>query len=281
MTPEGSGYSGGRFYTVLTEAVAEFTEHGFDSQERLDYWLKRIADAARDSLIPEHVMEREIRDALQAAYVRQIERGAILKRHPGVPRFTLDQVRPKLRAELDRRIMANASLIKLHRAEAVETTLRRFSGWATSIPAGGSRVVERNEVKGGIRKALAQLPFEDRRCAIDQGHKFVADLDRILAVDAGALAAIWHSHYRQAGYNYRVDHKERDGRVYLLRGSWAADRGLIKAGPAGYTDAITQPAEEVFCRCYYEWLYALRDLPDAMLTEKGRLALGEAGARAA
>jgi hypothetical protein len=281
MTPEGSNYSGGRFYTVLTEAVAEFTEHGFDSQERLDFWMKRIEDAARDSLIPLATMEREIRSALQAAYARQIERGAILRRHPGVARFTLEQVKPKLRAELDRRIMANAQLIKLHRAEAVETTLRRFSGWATSIPAGGSRVVERVQTKTGIRKALAQLPFEDRRCAIDQGHKFVADLDRILAVDAGALAAVWHSHFRQAGYNYRVDHKERDGRVYLLRGCWGMDRGLIKAGPAGYTDQITAPAEEVFCRCYYEWLYALRDLPDIMLTEKGRLALSEAQRRVA
>jgi hypothetical protein len=44
----------------------------------------------------------------------------------------------------------------------------------------------------------------------------------------------------------------------------------MKPGPDGYTDQITQPAEEVNCRCYYEYIYNLADLPDEMLTEKGR-----------
>jgi hypothetical protein len=43
----------------------------------------------------------------------------------------------------------------------------------------------------------------------------------------------------------------------------------MKPGEAGYTDQITKPGEEVFCRCYYRWLYNMRALPPAMLTVKG------------
>jgi hypothetical protein len=58
-----------------------------------------------------------------------------------------------------------------------------------------------------------------------------------------------------------------------VRGCWAVEKGLIKPGPAGYTDEITRPAEEPFCGCYYRYLYNLRDLPANMLTEKGKEAL--------
>ena len=50
----------------------------------------------------------------------------------------------------------------------------------------------------------------------------------------------------------------------------AIERGLMKAGPAGYTDEIDKPGERVFCRCYYQFVYMLASLPDDMLTEKGR-----------
>jgi hypothetical protein len=39
--------------------------------------------------------------------------------------------------------------------------------------------------------------------------------------------------------------------------------------PNGYTDEIEQPGEFVYCRCYYQWIYALRDLPRDMLTQRG------------
>ena len=50
----------------------------------------------------------------------------------------------------------------------------------------------------------------------------------------------------------------------------------MKPGRAGYTDEITQPAEEPFCRCYYVYLYSLGRVPDDMITKKGRAALVEA-----
>lgn len=269
------------FLDVLTEAVRDLAEHGYDSGQRVEFWLRRIRETAEKSLTPQHQLEQMLRDALTATYQRLIERGEIARMNPGVARFTIEKLRPRLRGELDRRILASADLIKLNRRKAIETTLQRFQGWSTSIPAGGSEVVAKGETKTDIRKSLARLPFEERRVIIDQTHKLRASISEIVATDGGAIAGIWHSHWRQAGYNYREDHKERDRAVYAVRDSWAADGGLMKVGAAGYTDAITRPAEEPFCRCFYQWIYALRDLPKDMVTKKGREALDAARAAVA
>ena len=245
------------------------------SEDALRDWMQRIRDAAARSMTPEYVVERQVRDGLFAAYQRSVEKGGILVRHGDVPRFTLERVKPKLRAELDRRILASTALIKLNREQAVEKTLQRLSGWATSIPVGGSDVVDKNPVKTEIRKALAQLPFEVRRVAIDQSHKLVSSVSNIIATDGGALAVRWNSHFRDAHYHFRPDHKIRDGKVYAIRGNWAIEAGYMKAGPAGYYDQVTAFAEEPFCRCYGSYLYALRRLPPETLTEKGREWLAE------
>jgi len=260
------------FYETITAAVADITDRGYDPI-RVDEWLLRIEQAAKQSLTPPDVMEATLRRSLEGLYKRYVERAGLLKLNPGVSRFTLDQLKPKLRVELDRRIMASAQLIKMNREAAIQKTLQRFSGWSTSVPEGGSKVIDKNDVKGDIKKSLKSLPFEERRVIIDQGHKFVAALSETLAVDGGAIAGIWHSNWKQRNYNYRKDHKERDGKVYTMRGNWAQERGLMKCGPAGYTDEITQPGEEVFCRCFYQWIYSLRDLPDDMLTKKSDAAL--------
>ena len=245
------------------------------------FWSKQIREAAERVTKSQAQMEQMLKDAMVSVYRRMVEKGVILKRHPGVARFTLERIRPALRAELDRRIMASASLIKLNKEAAIDQTLRRFAGWSTSIPVGGSAEPDKRKAKADIKKSLSQYPFEVRRVLVDQGHKLSSSLSTIVAEGGGALAGIWHSHFRQANYNYREEHKERDGLVYLVRASWALEEGLIKKGEAGYTDDVTQPAEEPFCRCYYSWIYNLRDIPKDMLTRKGADALAAAKAKVA
>jgi hypothetical protein len=257
------------FYETVRAAVADLAEHGFDSIERVNKWVAAIEAAALRDLIPEATLEARLRETLEAVYRKEIVNGGILKMHPGVGRFTLQNVAPRLHAELDRRMAASRDLIVLNRREAIEKTKRRFRGWASSVPAGGSKAVDRREETEDVRKALRSLPYEERRVAIDQGYKFLSSLSATLASDGGAIAGEWHSHWRQLNYDYREDHKERDLKVYLVRNSWAHKAGFVKPGPSGYLDEITQVGEEVFCRCWMTWFYALSQLPAEMLTKKG------------
>ena len=263
------------FQEVLNAAISDIAEYGFDSIERIDGWKRKLEQAANESLMSSISMEQKLRDGLAKVYRQAIDKGGIFKHHPGVERFTIERIKPQLRSELDRRIMASASLIKINRQQAIAKTLQRFEGWSTSIPAGGVSAEKRSEVKANTRKALKQLPFEERRVLIDQSSKLISAINDIVASESGAIAGAWVSHWRRAGYQFRPDHKERDGKVYLIRDSWADKAGLVKPGKNGYVDDITAPAQEVYCQCYYRYLYAISALPDDMLTVKGKAKLAE------
>ena len=263
------------FYAVLTSAINAILDQGYVDASQIAMWVEHIRRAAIRDMISPAVLEKTLNDTMRAIYRRNVDRAGMLKYHPGVERFTLARVAPKLRSELDRRIMASANLIKLNRQEAIETTLRRFSGWATSIPPGGTDAASRRKVKEQIRKPIASLPFVERRVAIDQGMKLTSSLSEILATDGGALAGHWVSHFRQKNYDFRPEHKhlDIDGGLFVVPDNWALRQGLMKLDGARYITDIERPGEKPFCRCYYQWVYSLNRLPVSMLTEKGRAAV--------
>ncbi|QAA74139.1 hypothetical protein [Klebsiella variicola] len=264
------------FARTVREAVKFFLRNGYTSQQELEQWQAIIRQAAESETDDDYMSM--VSDRLRKAYDLQVSKAGALERHKGLSRFTLNYMEPKLRSELDRRILASADLIKLNRTAAINKTVQRFSGWATSIPVqdyvgGGLSASSRSGIVANaqhIQKSAEQVDYEARRVMIDQSHKLIANIDNIIATNNNAIAAEWHSHWRQPGYDYREDHKERDKLVYLIRGNWAQKNGYVKAGPAGYLDEITQPGEEVFCRCYVTYLYNLRSIPEDMLTQKGR-----------
>jgi hypothetical protein len=257
------------FFEILTKAVNDIIENGYDSEERIKMWMDRIYKSAMAELIPEAQIQQELEKALRSAFHRLVTKGGLAKGN--ISKFDVSKLTPKLQSELNRRIVTSSNLIKLNREETINSVLRRFEGWATSIPPGGSKVVDRVQQKKDIRKSLGKIGFEQRRVIIDQTHKLIANINDIVAVENGAIAGKWHSHWKQINYNYRKDHKERDEKIYVIRGSWADKQGYLEH-PYGYTDEITQPGEEVYCRCNYVYLYNLKQCKN-ILTKKGEIAL--------
>ena len=263
------------FAEILMQAVRDLTAFGFTDIERLNTWLRKLRFAAIGDLPTYRQLESQVADALRAAFNRALSKSAIQRNQRGIQRFRVEQIKPQLRGELDKRILASVNLIKLNRDQAIEKTLQRFQGWATSIPSGGSRVVDKRDVKEDIGKSMQKIRFEQRRVAIDQGHKLVAAVNEVIALQTGAIAAEWRSHGKyDKRYDARPEHLARDGHIYAIRGNWAMERGLMNKG-AGYTDEIERVGELPYCRCFYVYLHNLRELPDSMLTERGRFALQE------
>jgi len=257
------------FYEVINSAIADFLKHGFDDVNRLDKWLLQIKLSAHNHLMSEREMQAKMEKSLHSAFNRLVTKNGLVSKD--VSKYDITKLSGKLRAELDRRIIASANLIKYDRERSISMVLRRFEGWATSIPAGGTKIKPTPKEKANIKKGMSDVGFWQRRIIIDQTHKLIANINDIVAVDNGAIAARWHSHWKQINYDYRKDHKERDSKIYAIRDSWAVKEGYINP-INGYTDDITSPGEEVFCRCNYVYLYNLRQVKD-LLTKKGLMAL--------
>lgn len=252
---------------VLTNALRDLEQHGYDSPERVEKWVRALSIAIERTGIKN---DADLKQSIRASLTPKLHNAtSTALRGMGIGRFTKANLSPRLYNELDRRILASTSLIKLNRTTAINDTLQRFIGWSTSIPIGGGKVDDKVEIKQGIKKALAQLNYVERRVVIDQTSKLIANVNNIVAMDGGAIAGIWNSHWKQKNYNYRHNHAERDKKIYLIRDSWADKEGLVKP-VNGYTDEITSPAEEIYCQCYYQYVFRLERLPKEMLTKKGQ-----------
>ncbi len=263
------------FRQVLSEAVAYFEKWGYENPSVLLTWITRIRMAAEKEAGTLASRQKNVRDALNSIFYRMTQKGRLIERaNPGISKVTIRMIAPSLKSELDRRILASADLIRLNRDRAIEETLQRFSGWCTSIPPGGSGAVEKREVISHISKPLQSRTFEERRLAIDQGHKLVANVNHIIGVQSGAIAVKWR-HVHQAGYDGRPEHEARDGQIYVLKDSWAREKGLVKAGSNPFYDDIDQVSVAPFCRCWAEFKISLSQLPEDCLTAKGKKTLEE------
>jgi hypothetical protein len=261
------------FAEVLKSAMDDVERRGFLSIEQVKEWERRLAEALRRSFTPDAVMKTMVDRALVRLYEQMVDQAKILKFHPGVPRFTLERIKPHLRPELDKRIALSLNLIRLNKESVVSKMQQRFSGWASSVPAGGSDHSKAREAKDTLKKGLSGLRFEERRVLIDQGAKLVSSINATLAQQGNAIAAVWRSHAHQQNYDFRVQHAayevESLRRPFLVRDSWIIKDGLVKTTGARYTDDVEQPAELPFCRCAWSWKYNLRQLPRDMLTKQG------------
>ena len=255
------------FDSVLSDAIRDLMENGF-SLARFRYW-QALLDLMVESEYASVDAKEKIKASLTEIFKKRVTPTALTKFHPGLDRTSIARIVPRLRPELERRIITSADLIKLNREQAIAQTMKRFSGWMSSVPEGGTDALSLRKVKEQIIKPLRSLSFEERRLHIDQGHKMIANVNAILAEQSNAIVVIWRSHYRQAGYDYREDHKERDGKVYALKGNWAIEAGFMNKGD-GYIEDTEMFGEAINCQCFGTYYRSLRDLPAGMLTRKGR-----------
>jgi hypothetical protein len=252
--------AGRDFRSLLQQAIQDITVNGYDSPEQIELWIIKLRDAAEREVGGLDRSDPIVRRQLEAVYAKAVSKGGIAARIPEIPRYTVQMVAPHLRAELDRRIIAATDYIKIRREEA---------GWATSIPKGGDRSVNKVDTTKLIGKSLQQFRFEQRRVAIDQGHKLMANVSEIVAADNDAIAAEWCVVHR-SGYENRPAHKARAGEIFLVRGCWALTEGLIKRAGRRYIDEVERPAQLPLCSCSYRYITSPKRLPEDMLTAKGR-----------
>jgi len=259
------------FRSLLMDGLRAFAKRGYISEADLQDWIAQLHAALDYELPTDAELRKDLQRTLDAIYRRDVTRLGVIRRVPGISRYTLERIAPHLRAELDRRLFAGVDLIRLNKRGATEKTLQRFAGWVSSVPQAGTVETNLRDVATEIIKPIRQLKYEARRVGIDQGHKLAAAVAHVAAKQEGAIAAIWHDRgEHDHGYDARPEHLKRSGKLFLIRESWAMDEGLVRKGALAYTDEIEQPAELPFCSCTYEYVTSPNSLAEAVLTAKGR-----------
>jgi hypothetical protein len=248
-------------FRVLTSALSYYSNHGYTDQTTLNQYTNSLKAAIVYYLM--RPKAKNPRDLLQSSFDRFLKKSTLRKKE-------INNIYTDLSRELHKRQAATDELIKYRKEESILQVLRRFVGWATSIPKGGIKDIDKVKEKDAIRKEIFELPLVESRIINDQTRKMESNLNELIAIDNGAIAAKWHSQWRTPDYNYREPHKsiDVDADIFVIRNSWAHKDGLIKE-INGYTDDRELPGQLPNCKCVYHYLYKLTDLPKEMLTKKG------------
>jgi hypothetical protein len=258
---------------IVNKALQELSQSGLNDPVQVAQWAERLRAAADGSFKPLNQVKTDVTKYFTTIYnraTRPRKPPRVTKSAPQqtiIRRYDRSNLSKEAKLELDRRIVSSIALIKLNREISAASAAKTLIGWHSSItPEGESHT---KVPVSTVAKDLKRIPYEENRVIIDQGHKLVASLHDIVSRNSGAIAAIWHSHAHQIGYDSRPEHAARQDAIFIIRGSWADKEGLIKpAQSPGYTDQVEAPAEFPFCRCHYQYVFNLQDLPRSMLTQK-------------
>jgi hypothetical protein len=157
-----------------------------------------------------------------------------------------------------------------------EDQLGRFCDLVSQLlqqtPEGGSKDNSLKRQITNIKSEVRSLAMWDELFYIYKTSSFPSEVEYIFKLENNPIACVWYYNPRdeQGDYRKTYDHRQRQGHVYAVRGNWAIEKDLMRAGPDRYIDEISRPCQEVGCMCHLRWLYALRELPQDMLTKKGK-----------
>jgi len=281
-----------RLSDILQSAITDIAVNGYNSEITINRWLMRLQNSLKNYSAGLPQARSLIDKSMTNEFNRQFfdfrgnPTSKFLQRNRGIDAFTLQRLRPKAQAKLQERIIQNANLIVLDRDAAIADTLKRFQGWTVGQVA--KQALTKTDVKEQaetILKPISNSPanFVKRLRVIDQNAKMVAAVNDVIANDGGALAMTWHQNWsanpREKGTSEKTNHKQFDGKTFIMRESWAVKEGLLKKGELPfYEDLGTTPGHEVYCGCTASYDYSLTALyrirPDAF-TVKGLKRIGK------
>jgi hypothetical protein len=242
-------------------------------------------------------LEPDLRREYKKAYYSYIN-GGYKKYHPGVKAYRIEDMKAAYRKEVQNSVDNSIALIKTQNQEFIRKMQDRFRNWAT-IPSNDMRGFSDNpeKVMSYLRNGVLNIPEErkemtnhQRFIVVDQTRKLISNMNAITAKEAGSFAFIWHNRRdakvtgRPGGKNKPTpahgDHWEREGKLYLVRDSWAVKKGLVKKVPGvEFAEDIEdgRPGIPIACRCYAEYISNIEDVPEQyrdILTASGREYLG-------
>jgi hypothetical protein len=258
-----------RLKNFIKNSLARVLRDGW-TPELLAQLMSEYEALAQSSVLS--MTPRATLNPMVAMFQSEIANDKILKRHPDISRVTFDMIQPQFRQILNDRIHANIDLIVLDRANSIGVSTRRFGDWLVNTqPLQGK--VDMKPIYSNVGKPIEQVKFEEARRAIDQGHKMSRAIDETLAEQSGAIAAIWNGNVKTKTYDARPEHTERDGKIFVYRGGWAATDGLIKKGDNDWIEDLEDPpAHLINCTCKFQYVYSLRKLyrlAPELFTKKG------------
>ena len=171
---------------------------------------------------------------------------------------------PLLMERLDWCIENYGAQAKLYREDQLARFRQMVSEFLEEVPIGSSKDKALKQKITKIKSEIRSLAKWDKLFWTYKASSFPTELEYIFQLESNPIACVWNYNRSDEVGEYRktYDHRQRDGHVYAVRGNWAIEKGLMRAGPHGYVDEISRPCQEVGCMCRLVWVQRAPSIAD-------------------
>lgn len=277
---------------LLKKRVDELLKKNYNqtlSAKEVDQLLSEFENLNRKEL-EKYLKELEpsIRRMMKNQYTQLIKSGNLkITLRP----YSWDDMTPKIKKQLKNATENTLSYIKGQDEQFIQKIKQEFRNWGT-LPSKETRGINEKQAKKKFNENVLEGKTEELTAyqefiMLDQTRKFAATINRLEAEEGGAFAFEWdiRGDKRVVGNPTGIypkgnakhgNHWERDGKLYLLRDSWAVKKGYVKAGNGViFADEIPDgmPSVAVGCRCLAHYVFTLHSIPEEykfILTKEGK-----------
>lgn len=150
------------------------------------------------------------------------------------------------------------------RVNEIDARIKKFIDWANSDAATKKKSV------ADIRSVLKSINKWHKGFYTNRAFRFIDDVDIIANIENGAISARWSY---SPPYTEECGHEPLNDQHFLIRDCWAIEQGLINTTNAKFFDEA--PKQKGGCRCCFIFKFRIDQMPDSMLTKKGKESLLE------
>lgn len=201
------------------------------------------------------------------------------KKHHKKDNFNINDINANVRKLLEKRIITSLNNIKIKDKKLLLEIQNRFINFLVNNDNKNKTL---KDLKDNLRvnECLTQSKNYTKNILRDQMHRFNDSIDYTMGTLNGAVGLVWHTQQDKRvvgdptglypkGNTLHNNHFKRDGVFFSLKDSIATKNKLVNAEIFETLTDIKECGRPINCRCYYEYIYDLRDVPTQYLTKKG------------
>lgn len=259
-------------YKTILQWLLNFADKNI-TQDIIDNGLSLITNEFKQDLINKNKHIRKIFNKKYHSFLKN----DFAKRHKNINVFSKSDINAKFRQILEKRILHSLNAIKIKDERLLLELQQRFINFISDDKEKTMHNLQENLKANEMLKHSKNYV---RNVLREQTSKMNDDIDYTCGMINGAIGLIWHTQddikvvgnpngLYPKGNELHNNHYKRNNVFFALKDSYATKQKLLNAEIFENLQDIKNIKRAINCRCYYEYIYDLRDVEKQYLTQKG------------
>lgn len=258
-------------YKVILEWLININNKDV-TQDVIDSGISLIRDEFKRDL---NENNKNVRSYMNKKYISFLKND--FRKNHKISAYDMRDVSPEFRKILEKRVLNSLNAIKIKDKKLLLELESRFVEFMMNDK---DKTIKNLRENLRANETIKQSKNYVRNILRDQATRMNDDIDYTNGMLNGAIGLIWHTQEDNRvvgnpsgkypiGNELHNNHYKRNNVFFALKDSYATKKGLLNASIFEDLEDIKNAGRAINCRCDYEYIYDLRDVPSMYLSKKG------------